>query len=99
MKSERRNEITRLKLPSGKWTINNFEPNRQPIRGFERRVGIQAFHSNRLLQAENNLGFDLQRARMCERQRGGVFVAVMHGVLIHVGPNQSFKFENTPQGL
>ena len=31
--------------------------------------------------------------------RGGVAVTVMHGVVVHVGPNQGFKFEHTPHGL
>jgi hypothetical protein len=36
---------------------------------------------------------------MCERERGGVAVTVMHGVVVHVRPNQGFKFEYTPHGL
>src|ERR1019366_1589448 len=99
MKSKGCNEITGLKLPFRKGTINDFESHRQPIRGGERSGGIRARPHDRLFQTENNLGFDLQRTGMRERQRGGVAVTVMYRVVVHVGPNQGFKFEHTPHGL
>jgi len=61
--------------------------------------GFTALNNDRLFQTENNLGFGLQRTGMCERQRGGVAVTVMHRVVVHVGPNQGFKFEHAPHGL
>ena len=99
MKSKGCDEITWLKLPVRKRAINDFESYRQPFRGFERSSGIEAFSNNRLFQAENNLGFDLQRTAMCERQRGGVAVGLLHRIVVHVGPNQGFKLEHTPHGL
>lgn len=33
---------------------------------------------------------------MCDRECGGVVIGVMDGVVIHVGPNQSFEFEDAP---
>ena len=42
MKSKGCDEITGLKLPFRKGTINDFESDRQPIRGCERSGGINA---------------------------------------------------------
>src|ERR1700683_1879975 len=36
---------------------------------------------------------------MCQRQRRGIAVAVKHSVVIHVGPEQGFKFERPPHSL
>ena len=99
MKSKRCHKITGLKLPFRKGTIDDFKSHRQPIRGCKRSRGIMGFPHDRLFQTENNLRFDLQRTGMCERQRGGVAVTVMYRVVVHVGPNQSFKLEHTPHGL
>src|SRR5437016_6081591 len=99
MKSKRCDEITWLKLPSSERTVNDFESKRQPIHGFERSGSIETFHSDRLLHAKDNLRFDLQRTGMCKRQRGGVAVAVVHCVVVHMGPNQGFKFEHAPHRL
>src|SRR5271167_514145 len=99
MKSKRCNEINWLKLPIGKRAINDFESHRQPFRGLEHSGGVEALSHDRFFQAENNLGFDLQRTAMCERQRGGVTVAMLHRVVVHVGPNQGFKLEHTPHGF
>jgi len=99
MKSKRCHEITGLKLPFRKGAIDDFKSHRQPLCGCERSTGITGFSHDRLFQTENNLRFDLQRTGMCERQRGGVTVTVMDRVVIHVGPNQGFKFEHTPHRL
>src|SRR4029077_5591643 len=99
MKSKGRHEIAWLKTPVRKRTINDFESHREPFRGFKGSGGIEAFSNNRLLQAENNLRFDLQRTGMCKRQRGGVAVALLHRIVIHVSPDQGFELEDTPHGL
>src|SRR5208282_2949489 len=92
-------EIAWLKLPSRKGAINDFESHRQPFRALERSGCIEALSNDRSFQAENNFGFDLQRTAMCERQRGGIAVAVLHGIVVHVGPNHGFKLKHTPHGL
>jgi hypothetical protein len=36
---------------------------------------------------------------MRDREGSGVAIAVVHRVIVHVRPNQRFKFENAPHGL
>src|ERR1019366_6090798 len=89
MESEGGNEIAGLKLPSRKGTIDDFESHRQPIREGERSGGgidaLSALSNDRLFQTENDLGLNLQRTGMCDGQRGGVAVTVMHRIVVHVG--------------
>src|ERR1035441_1835930 len=99
VKSKRRDEIAGLKLPSRKRAIDDLKSQRQPIRALERSNGIESLRNNRLLQSENDLRFNFQRTRVDERQRGLIVIAVVHGVVVHMSPNQSLKFEHAPHGL
>src|SRR5579863_3312821 len=92
-------EITGLKLPARKGTVDDFKPHGEPIRGFEGGRGIVGFGKNRLLQPENNLRLDFEGMGVCKSQRGMVIAALMYGVVIHVGPNQGCEFEDPPHGL
>src|ERR1700691_1810733 len=71
MKPERCYKIRRLKLPLRERTVDYFKPHCHPSRGCESSGGIEVVIclSNRLLQTENNLGFDLRGTGMCKCQR------------------------------
>src|ERR1700722_59147 len=69
VKPEGCDEVAGLELPSGEWTIDDFEAQCQPVCSGERSCGIEAFGGNRASQSKNNLRLNLQRTGMRNSKR------------------------------
>jgi hypothetical protein len=99
MKSERCYEITGLKFPRREGTIDDFESYRQPIRGCERSGRIQTLPRERPVSYRKQSRVRSSANGDVRSPACGIAFAEMHSVVVHVGPNQSLKFEHTPQGF
>ncbi len=98
MESVGGNEIGRREPPVRKHTVDDLEAQREPLDRVEGCRRIQT-GSERTFQLEHDLRLDLRREHPADWQRRMAGCRVVHGVVVHVRPDQRVELEHSPHRL